>query len=567
LFGIVWSEVGHVQPQSERVRLFFLFFLVGLSGCHREPVASPGRPEPFRGLTVRVLCPGPTPVHPATLPQTTNPKALIDAYAPAWANRHAAKVDVELYDPRNKLPEGADIWVLPPAALPHAAAAGKLLPLPETFTLSESAFAWQDLLPEYKGQLLTWRDAHYGAPLAGEAPLSCYRVDRLTQYQVTNISLAALRTAGVPEAVAAKLEAWTSRRPEHRDLFLQHLGETLSQDERARWQRDVLDKAERSLPALDTWEQCATIAETFRDFDHAPSLSPLPADDAALDRLFWTVAANYARRAVPKDEDQGPTFRDDVFGLYYDLKTGEGRLTSPGIVEALKMLQRLQACRPEKAAGVPEEAFLDGRAVLCITDACWLAEMQKKADLRDRVGFCRVPGSSLWFNSKGEKQVTTVPNRVPYLGGAGWVAAVPKSAPHPAAAFELLADLAGPRTGGQIILAPRWGSGPTRQEQLRNDRWDPYNLDANNARRFREVLQETLLHTHLRNPLICLRTPTALQHRAALDTQVRRALQEKGVTAEQALTDARKAWEKLDGPEGVKASLADYCVSLGLPSP
>ncbi len=65
-------------------------------------------------------------------------------------------------------------------------------------------------------------------------------------------------------------------------------------------------------------------------------------------------------------------------------------------------------------------------------------------------------------------------NRVPYLGGAGWLAAVPAAAANPSAAYDLLADLCGPARSMQIVLDPRVGGGPVRTEQVLRERWDSY---------------------------------------------------------------------------------------------
>jgi multiple sugar transport system substrate-binding protein len=476
-------------------------------------MTEPPRPEPMRGQVLRVACPAPERKPASGEPGREDPAGLVRAYGQAWASRHSATLDVQQHDSTKELPATADVWVLRPAELSREAAAGRLLPLPESFTGHDTPFAWSDLLPDYRSPLLAWGQTTCAVPLAGEAPLCCYRLDRFSDR----------------EAAAAY---------------------------RKRFGRD--------LAPPRTWEQFADIAEFFRDRDGQPSLPPLPADDRGLDRLFWTVAASCARRAVPIDEAAGETHLDDVFSFYYDLNKGTPRIDGPGFVYALELLQRLQACRPAKPVPVPEKAFLDGQGILCLTDACWLAEFQKKPALRDHVGLCAVPGARQYFTPAGEPRRVSDANRVPYLGSSGWLAVVPKTASHPEAAFDFLADLAGPQTSGQMILAPRWGTGPTREEQLRNDRWDAFDLDLPMTNRLRDVLQETLLHRSIKNPLVCLRTPTEAVHREALDAELRRALQEKGTSAAETLAMAARKWRDLDQKHGVDAHRAEYRLSLGL---
>ena len=177
-------------------------------------------------------------------------------------------------------------------------------------------------MPTYREQLIHWEGKPYGLPLVGEAPVCCYRVDLL-------------------------------KAPAHQAALHKLFG--------------------RDLDGPATWEQFAALAEYFRthrvEGRSSPSLPPWPASEAKLDRLFYTIAAGFARRAVSSDEASRADQENDVFSFHYDLKTGQPRIAAPGFVQALKLLQRLGKCRPKELADNPEEAFRDGRAVLCLTDA------------------------------------------------------------------------------------------------------------------------------------------------------------------------------------------------------
>ena len=119
------------------------------------------------------------------------------------------------------------------------------------------------------------------------------------------------------------------------------------------------------------------------------AMPPLPRDQSDLDRLFYTVASSYARRAVRQDEPAGPHHRDEVFSFHFDQKTGAPRIADKGFLAALRLLLRLQKYRPTGAQQRPEEAFLLGKAVLCIADASLLPVLQR-SHLRDKVGVCLV---------------------------------------------------------------------------------------------------------------------------------------------------------------------------------
>ncbi len=478
--------------------------LLGVAGCRPTTSAIDSAPVPHARMELRIACP------------TEATADLMRGPGQSWARRQGATLQILVYDPR-KEPQTAglaDVWIIAPADLPRWAAVGQLAPVPTDYTARDSPSKWTDLLPAYREQLVQWEGTPYGWPLIGESPLCCYRADLLAD-------------------------------PAHEAAFRRRFG--------------------RVPEAPATWEQFARVAEYFRDREpKGPSLPPLPRDDDALDRLFYTVAAGFARRAVPADEVRRNDRPDDVFSFHYDVKTGRPRLDAPGFVHALKLLQRLQACRPAAPAEHPEKAFRDGRAVLCVTDAPWLKPFQKTPALHDKVGVCRVPGGDRYFDfDQGQPQPTPEGNRVPYLGGSGWLAVVPRGGAHTEAAFDLLADLSGPKTSTQIFLGSKEHGGPIRAEQLYRERWDSFDLDTARTLKLREALQETLLHRGLKNPALCLRTPRQAAHRAVLVQAVRDALL-KGTDAGQTLRDVAEAWAKLDREQGVETHTADYRRSLGL---
>ncbi len=485
-----------------------------LAGCTRiPPSAAPVMADPLAGITLRIACPAPAAPPLGGEPKLSDPAALVREYARSWASHHGATLAVETFDLKTEPPPGADVWVICPAGMPRWGSASQLQPLPAGMTRRDAPFAWTDLLPIYREQLLLWDRVAYAVPLLGEAPLCCYRSDLLADSAA-------------------------------RDAFRKQHG--------------------RDLAAPATWEQFAQIAEFFTARRGSPSLPPLPQQDAALDRLFYQVAASYAHQAVTVDETQRRSREEEIFSFHYDLQTGRPRIDTPGFVHALQLLQRLQKCRPATADAVPERAFTRGQAVLCVTDACWLATFQHHAALHDKVRMCRLPGGERVFDfSRGVAKRVTEPNRMPYLGGAGWLAVVPQGASHPDAAMDLLADLAGPQTSGQVVLDPLFGAGPVRDTQLRQERWDGYDLDPTATMQLQEDLHETLVHRRIKNPALCLRTPWEASHRAALDARLREVLSGKTDPAA-ALRAAAQRWAELDRQEGVQKCLADYRISLGL---
>lgn len=498
-----------MQPKRPATFILFSALLTCLvAGCTPPPPVGIAPGQPLAGKTVRVACPqGPS-------------AGVVRTYSKAWQSKEDAKVEVVGYDIASG-PEHvkADVWVLPPAGMPQRAAAGLLQKLPDSIIAQESTFGWMDLLPIYREKLLRWNRAVSAVPLTGESPICVYRADFV--------------------ADAA------------RGLAFQK-------------------KYNRPLAPPRTWEEFADLAEFFRDTAPGgakPSLPPLPADDAALDREFFTIAACYVRRPVPADNRARDDNLDQLFSFQYDHRTGKPRLATPGFVYALELLKRLQKCRPSGTADSPVDAFRDDNAALALADVSLLTTLQKTHGMADKLGVCRMPGGSRWFEYTSGKAVPVsdpAGNRIPYLGSGGWLAAVPLGAAEPQAAFSLLADLAGRERSGQILIDPIFGGGPTRRDHLERTRWDSFGLEPERTRTLKDALRQTLEHSGMQNPAVCLRTSTAATHEAVLLKELRAFLKADGGDAAKTLAKVAACWEEMDKERGLEAARDDYRYSVGL---
>jgi ABC-type glycerol-3-phosphate transport system substrate-binding protein len=489
--------------------LFSTLLTLGVAGCTPPAPSENAVAKPFAGKTIRVACPsGP-------------PAAIVRTYSRAWSSSEGCTVEVVEYDATDAEPaHSADVWVVAPAALPKKAAAGLVRELPPSITGLDSSFGWMDILPIYRERLLQWDHKRIAVPLMGEAPLCIYRSDLLAD-------------PGRAEAFQKKF----GRKP--------------------------------TPPA--TWDEFADLAEHFRDTTPggpAPSLAPLSATDAGLDREFFTIVACYARQSMAPDEPLRPDKQDQLFSFQYDHRTGKPRLTAKGFEYALNLLKRLQKCRQPGTAFELADAFKDGNAAMGLANVGVLAKLQQVPALRDKFGVCRMPGGASWFEYATGKQVASpAGNRVPYLGSGGWLAAVPLGSGEPDAAFGLLADLAGRERSGQIVIDPKWGGGPTRRDQLDRTRWDAFGLDPQRTKDLKDALKDTLQHPGVQNPAVRLRTSTEATHTAALMKEVRSFLTSDGADAAKALAAASDRWEQMDKERGVEEARADYLISVGLIAP
>jgi ABC-type glycerol-3-phosphate transport system substrate-binding protein len=450
-----------------------------------------------------------------------NARVVVTLHGQAWAKRTGARLDVSTQDADRDSTDDADVLVIRSAAMPRWAAADQLLPVPQEYLEEHAPYAWSGLLPVYREKLLVWDHRPYALPLLGEAPLCFYRAD-----------------------------LFSDRR--HQEAFKkEHAGHELGS------------------PA--TWEDFARIAEYF--FQHRepgrmmPSLPPLPDDTEELDRLYYAVAACYARQAVRAGEPMPPP-DEEMFSFHYDVRTGKSRIDQPGFVHALKMLQRLQPFRPPIVKGqaprAPPEAFSDGQAVLCLADAAWIAVFRKKLP-PDAIGVCRVPGGDCYFSyANGTQTAALNGNFMPYLGAGGWIGVVPRTAAYPEAAFALLAEISGRDTGKRIVFEPVWGGGGYRREHFDNpNAWYGFGLNAGQTVVLVETLRQTLIHPGLKNPLLRLRTPNQREHLEALVKEVRNALT-TGSDPDKAMRAVAERWDRLDRAHEATQRLHNYRLSLSL---
>jgi multiple sugar transport system substrate-binding protein len=485
---------------------FLLLVLWAAPGC-RETIVVPKKP--LEGVTVSVACP--TPVL----------ESLVTAYSKPWLQKTGARLKTVPYDRLARSPASADLWIVAPPDLGFFAGAGQLLPLGEGSLKPDDDYGWLQLLPLYRNKLLPWDGHVYALPLLGSAPLCYYRTDLFQD-------------------------------PANQQSFKTKYG--------------------RTLAPPSTWDEYLDIAGFFSGKERPsaeppfPSLPPMPSGDELLDFEFETIAAPLARRAAREDQVPPPG-ENDLFSFLYDVRTLEPRVATPGFVEALHLLVKLQPNRAPGAVDEPATAFGSGQAVLCLAGTEWIAKFEEEGSrIHGRFGVARLPGSRRVYDySTGKLQEFSDPNFVPYLGSSGWLGVVPQSSASPEAAFGLLADLSGPRMSGEILFDPAWPGGVYRRDHFHLlEAGDPFGLGPARQRAWVETLRETLT-PRTANPVIALRTPDRREHIHLLAEGIRSAcLQKKD--PQQALDGVAKGWRELDSKKDEKTRRAAYLNSLNLRS-
>lgn len=430
---------------------------------------------------------------------------LLRSHSARWVFEHQATL--EWTDQADR----ADLIVFPVAEL--VARADQLLPVPEAWQQRGGRYDWNGLLPLYRERFARVETTARAVPLTGEAPVALFRRDLYAD--------AALQTAY------------------------------------SRW-RAASKRPEMPLRPPLTWREWTDQALFFAEHFKKPSLTPLPDTPEGRERLFHFLAACHARRAIREDEPEGADHKAEVFYFHYRPDRHEPRLATPGFVYALELLREMQPARSTDPTSLSR-----GEVALAIVEAGQLTDLQRQAATRDRYGVFALPGADRFWNSADKQFTPEGQNRVPYHGGAGWLIGVARSCSCADAAWDLVAELTGPRRSAEIASDPRWGAGPTRLDQLIRDRWDSLGLDSVTAQTLKDLLGRHLLQHGLKNPVNILRLPDRPARLAALDDALLAAVQGKQ-TPQVALEKAAAAWKKLDEALGKDKAAQIYRRSLGL---
>lgn len=412
--------------------------------------------------------------------------------ARSWATRTGAVV--ELGEEPMSPGDAADVGVLRFADLGGWADRGDLAPVPARLKEPGHPFQWTGLLAPYRGEPYAGWGAHlYGLPLAADGFVLVYRADRFAN----------------PSAV-----------------------------------KDFQAKYGRPLAPPATWEDLADAAAFFAEQDKAPSLPPLPTDPTQLSDLFFRVAAGFDR-AAEREGGKAGDLKRDALSFAFRSEDGKPRLDQPGFTAAGKWLAELKArgCVPPPGPTDPAALLKDGKAVLAVLTLAEAARLRPPGGAVDaRLGVASLPGTRGYAGPSGT-MIPAVANYVPYFAG-GWVGAVRTKSANPTAAFDLLAELAGPARSAEVVAAT--GYGPTRSAHLDRDRlliWLGYGFDPDRSKALQDAAEAYVGKT-VRNPTFGFRTPDHAALAAALGSELAAVAAGRAPPAE-ALARAAAAWESI----------------------
>lgn len=490
--------------------IFSLLGLLGLSGCDSKP-ASPLDPKAaFRGVTIKVLAPN----RPDLL-------AWLDDQRGEWSAQTGATVEVlppSDTDPttpqsglagsalaQSNLP-AADIVIFPSTSMANAVASGMATKVPKE-VLDATAYESRDIASAVVENLIAWDRATYALPLSAETQLIYYRTDFFS-------------------------------REENREAF------------QSRYDRPLIPPR--------SWDEFDQIVAFFdgsdSDGDGTPdhSLSIANASEALICR-----AAAYGK--PPQN-----------FSFFFDVNSLEPLVDGPAFQSAMEKWNDVAHCIANDRLEDPELlSFTSGKSAIALGSSR-LANQLLRSDAKSgtdkisgNVGCLPVPGSSrvyLHDNKSWSDLPADKLNRVSIANGL--CAAVPRTSPHSAVAFDFLAFLTNREFSLSSVTLPTNGLGPYRLSHLIDSAaWVSGGWPAGSAPSYLSAMRESLNQP---NVVAILRIDGSDVFHQSLNIEASAVLRGEKSPAD-ALAALAESWRIICEERGKDRLRRQYRYSLGMP--
>jgi len=333
------------------------------------------------------------------------------------------------------------------------------------------------------------------------------------------------------------------------------------------YREDLLSAAK--LPPPRTWDEYQKLVETTDEWAGGlPVIEPWSEEFRAT--MFLARAASYVKHP-------------DEYSMFFDIRTGEPQLESPGFQRALQLSRAAVKSMPPEVLNYDtydcRREFFAGRAAMAITFETGegnplpaMVPQRRRESVPDpaeprpaelAIGFVRLPGAGEVYHHSKKTWTTGRDegiNYVTYTGFGGLAATVPTgNAEQAPAAWNLLQFLTAREQFGMAF--PPYTRSVCRASQTSDpDLWLPVDMTASEGGRYLGELALTLDNKTLVTELPLLgRT----KFRAALTTGLTAALTGEA-EPEAALKDITAKWQAIAEELGVKSVRDSYRRSLGL---
>jgi len=306
-------------------------------------------------------------------------------------------------------------------------------------------------------------------------------------------------------------------------------------------QKIFKEKTGRTLSVPQTWEEYGEVASVFNGWDwdgdgekNFGSAEVVKRDDLMFSAFISRVSA-YAKHPDVKG------------GFFFDLKTMEPLINTPGFVRGLEMFVKAQKFMPPGGNnfGLGDEIFSfgGGQALLSYSwDDAFIQAMQKDSRIRNKVAAAPLPGSKeVWNRKTGKWDKFAEPNRAPYITW-GWTSAVSKMSENKDMAFDYLCFFSNEANTQSDLQIGRFGINPYRTAHLKANFWtDKMGWNSKTASTYVNTLSSM---DDSKNRVFDLRVPGVGQFMSSMAAGVSEALAGQK-TAQEALDGVAEEWRRI----------------------
>ncbi|MFA5914378.1 MAG: hypothetical protein WC830_12555 [Burkholderiales bacterium] len=307
------------------------------------------------------------------------------------------------------------------------------------------------------------------------------------------------------------------------------------------YKKKFKQKTGHELAVPKTWEEYDEIANFFNGWDwggdgklHYGSAEVTKRDDLMFS-AFISRAAAYAKH--PKVTG----------GFFFDLKTMEPLINTPGFVKALEMFVKAKKYFPPggDSFGLGDEIFSFGGGQTLMSyswDDAFIQAMEQKSPIRNKVGAAPLPGSyEVWNRNTKKWDKFKEPSTAPYITW-GWTSAVAKASKNKDMAFDYLCFFSNEANALHDLQIGRFGVNPYRNAHFTVSFWtDKLGWDKSVATPYVETLSGM---DKSKNRVFDLRVPGVNQFMTSMAAGVAEAMAGQK-TPQQALDGVAKEWNQI----------------------
>lgn len=303
----------------------------------------------------------------------------------------------------------------------------------------------------------------------------------------------------------------------------------------------------KDLRVPQTWEEYNQIATYFSGWDWDGDGQPNygSAEVTKRDDLMFSA---FIGRAAPYAKN--PNVKG---GFFFDLKTMEPLINTPGFVKGLQLFVDGQKAFPPGGSsfGLGDEilSFGGGQTLMSYTwDDAFIQAMEKDSRIRNKVAAAPLPGAAeVWNRETGQWDHFDVPNRAPYITW-GWGAAVSNLSKNQDMAFDFLCFFANEANHTLDLQIGRFGVNPFRKSDFDPNFWQSkLGWDPKTATTYVETLSGMEGQP---NRVFDLRVPGVNEFMTSMAAGVADALAGQK-TPQQALDDVAAEWRQIVQRVGV----------------